>query len=123
MRRSPARCTAGELAARIWVSAQSARPCRKALPAGRAFAWLSNWVWVIPIAVLAFVFLLFPAGRRRSRRWRPAAWFVGGAFTFTGVVLLVHATGVWSDPFGSASQAGRVRGCLQEAAWVGRNHG
>jgi hypothetical protein len=48
---------------------------------------------------------------------------MGGAFTFAGVVLLVHATGVWSDPFGSASQAGRVRGCLQEAVWVGRNHG
>jgi signal transduction histidine kinase len=74
------------------------------LPAGRAFAWLSNWVWVIPIAVLAFVFLLFPTGRLRSRRWRPAAWFVGGAFTFTGVVLLVHATGGWSDPFGPASR-------------------
>jgi signal transduction histidine kinase len=76
------------------------------LPAGRAFAWLSNWIWVIPIAVLAFVFLLFPTGRLRSRRWRPAAWFVGGAFTFTGVVLLVHATGVWSDPFGPAGQTG-----------------
>jgi signal transduction histidine kinase len=76
------------------------------LPAGRAFAWLSNWIWVIPIAVLAFVFLLFPTGRLRSRRWRPAAWFVGGAFTFTGVVLLVHATGVWADPFGPAGQAG-----------------
>ncbi|HEV8275844.1 MAG TPA: histidine kinase [Streptosporangiaceae bacterium] len=76
------------------------------LPAGRAFAWLSNWIWVIPIAVLAFVFLLFPTGRLRSRRWRPAAWFVGGAFTFTGVVLLVHATGVWSDPFGPAGRTG-----------------
>ena len=73
-------------------------------PAGRAFAWLSNWIWVIPIAVLAFVFLLFPAGRLRSQRWRPAAWFVGGAFTFAGVVLVVHATGVWSDPFGPASR-------------------
>src|SRR6266487_803035 len=75
------------------------------LPAGRAFAWLANWIWVIPVAMLAFVFLLFPTGRLRSRRWRPAAWFVGGAFTFTGVVLLVHATRIWSDPFGSASQA------------------
>jgi signal transduction histidine kinase len=74
------------------------------LPAGRAFAWLSNWIWVIPIAVLAFVFLLFPTGRLRSRRWRPAAWFVAGAFTFTSVVLLVHATGVWSDPFGPNSR-------------------
>src|SRR6266516_3558296 len=76
------------------------------VPAGRAFAWLSNWIWVIPIAVLAFVFLLFPTGRLRSRGWRPAAWFVGGACTFTGAVLLVHATGVWSDPFGPAGQAG-----------------
>jgi signal transduction histidine kinase len=74
------------------------------LPAGRAFGWLSNWIWVIPIAVLAFVFLLFPAGRLRSRRWRPAAWFVAGAFTFTSVVLLVHATGVWSAPFGPNSR-------------------
>jgi signal transduction histidine kinase len=74
------------------------------LPAGRAFAWLSNWIWVIPIAVLAFVFLLFPTGRLRSRRWRPAAWFVAGAFTFTSVVLLVHATGVWSAPFGPNSR-------------------
>ena len=75
------------------------------LPAGRAFAWLSNWIWVIPVAILALLFLLFPTGRLRSRRWRPAAWFVGGAFTFTGVVLLVHAARIWPDPFGSASQA------------------
>ena len=78
------------------------------LPAGRAAAWLSNWIWVIPIAVLAFVFMLFPSGRLRSRQWRPAAWFVGGAFTFTGVVLLVHATGVWSDPFGPAGRTGSL---------------
>jgi signal transduction histidine kinase len=75
-------------------------------PAGRAFAWLSSWVWTIPIAMLAYVFLLFPAGRLRSWRWRPAAWFVGGAFTFTGVVLLVHATRFWADPFGPASRHG-----------------
>src|SRR5215470_11531228 len=76
------------------------------LPAGRAAAWLSSWIWVIAIAVLAFVFMLFPTGRLRSRRWRPAAWFVGGAFTFTGMVLLVHASGVWSDPFGPAGRSG-----------------
>jgi len=56
--------------------------------------------------MLAFVFLLFPAGRLRSQRWRPAAWLVAGAFTFTGVVLVVHATGVWPDPFGPASRGG-----------------
>jgi signal transduction histidine kinase len=76
------------------------------LPAGRAAAWLSSWIWVIPIAVLAFVFLLFPTGRLRSRRWRPAAWFVGGAFTFTSVALLVHASGAWSDPYGPAGRTG-----------------
>jgi len=53
------------------------------LPAGRAFAWLANWTWLIAFAMLAFVFLLFPTGRLRSRRWLPAAWFVGGALTLT----------------------------------------
>src|SRR5262245_27727900 len=68
-------------------------------PSWRAAAWLANWIWVIPIAMLAFLFLLFPTGQLRSRRWRPAAWFVGGAFTFTTVYMLVNATGSWSHPF------------------------
>jgi hypothetical protein len=46
-------------------------------PAGLVFAWLSSWVWVIPGAGLAFLFLLFPTGHVRSRRWRPAGWFIG----------------------------------------------
>jgi hypothetical protein len=74
------------------------------LPAARAVAWLSGWIWVIPLAMLAFVFLLFPTGQLRSRRWRPAAWLVGGAFAFTAVVLLVHATRFWADPFSPASR-------------------
>ena len=36
------------------------------LPAGRAAAWLSNWIFVIQIAVLALLLLLFPTGRLRS---------------------------------------------------------
>jgi signal transduction histidine kinase len=72
-------------------------------PAGWAAVWLANWVWVIPIAMLAFVFLLFPTGRLRSRRWRPAAWFVAGAFTFVMVYMLVSATRSWSHPFGFPS--------------------
>ncbi|HEV8277628.1 MAG TPA: histidine kinase [Streptosporangiaceae bacterium] len=75
-------------------------------PAGRASAWLSNWIWVIPLAMLAFVFLLFPTGQLRSRRWRPAAWFVGGVFALIAVDLLVNATRFWPDPFSPASQAG-----------------
>ena len=73
------------------------------LPAGRAFAWLSSWIWVIPPAMLSFVFLLFPTGQLRSPRWRPAAWFVGGVFALLAVDLLVNATRFWSDPY---SQAG-----------------
>jgi signal transduction histidine kinase len=76
------------------------------LPAGRALAWVASWTWMIPLAMLAFVFLLFPTGRLRSRRWRPAAWFVGGAFALIAVDLVVHATRFWSDPFSPASQAG-----------------
>jgi signal transduction histidine kinase len=73
-------------------------------PAGRAFAWLSNWIFVILIAVLAFVFLLFPDGRLCSPRWRPAAWFTGGVFTLAAAALIVNATRFWSDPFSSAQE-------------------
>jgi signal transduction histidine kinase len=75
------------------------------LPMGRAFTWLSSWIWVIPVAMLAFVFLLFPAGRLRSPRWRPAAWLAGGAFTLAAADLLVNATRFWAHPFSSSAQA------------------
>jgi signal transduction histidine kinase len=68
-------------------------------PAGLAFAWLANWIWVIPIAVLAFLFLLFPTGRLRSPRWRPAAWLVAGVYTSVGLVLIIRATRFWAHPF------------------------
>ena len=54
------------------------------LPAGRAVAWLSNWVFVIQAGMLAFLLLLFPNGRLRSRRWRPAAWFVAVGTRLSG---------------------------------------
>jgi signal transduction histidine kinase len=74
-------------------------------PAGRVFAWLSNWTWVIAFAMLAFVFLLFPTGRLRSRRWLPAAWFAGGALTLTSAVVAVYTARFWSHPFSSPAQA------------------
>jgi hypothetical protein len=74
-------------------------------PAGEAFAWLGNWIWLIAFAMLTFVFLLFPTGRLRSRRWLPAAWFVGGVFTLTSATGIVYLARFWSDPFGSAIQA------------------
>jgi hypothetical protein len=80
------------------------------LPARRALAWLGYWIWQIPVAMLAFLFLLFPTGYVRSRRWLPAAWFVGVAFALaTGAahrrhplvgapVRLVRPGEPWSDP-------------------------
>jgi signal transduction histidine kinase len=69
------------------------------LPAGRAFAWFANWLGVFPIVLLAFLFLLFPTGHLRSRRWRPAAWFMAAVFALAAVVSLVTVTRYWSHPF------------------------
>jgi signal transduction histidine kinase len=74
------------------------------LPAGRAFAWLASWIWVIPLATLTFLFLLFPSGRLRSPRWRPAAWFAGGVFTLASADMIVYATRFWSHPFNPSAQ-------------------
>jgi hypothetical protein len=76
---------------------------RGSLPAGRLFAWLGSWLWVVATAMLAFLFLLFPTGRLRSRRWRPVAWLVGSAFAVTAAATLVIATSFWADPFTSSS--------------------
>jgi len=71
--------------------------------AGRVSGWLSNWAWMIAVAALAFLFLLFPTGRLRSRRWRPAAWFVGGVSALAIVGALIAATQSWAHPFASYS--------------------
>jgi hypothetical protein len=70
-------------------------------PAGRAPAWLFNVIWVIPVAMLAFVLLLFPTGHVRSRRWRLAGWFIGVVFTLATVWALIAATSQWARPFTS----------------------
>ena len=79
------------------------------LPAGRVFAWLSDWGWVIAVAMLGFLFLMFPTGELRSRRWRPAAWFAGIAFALATLCTLIAASSEWADPFalsGPASPGG-----------------
>jgi len=92
-------------------------------PAGRVLGWLSNWTWVIPAAMLAFLFLLFPTGHVRSRRWRLAAWYVGGAFALTTVWLVIAASQLWPHPFSSSSPVTgpsallwRISGVLTSAA-------
>jgi hypothetical protein len=71
---------------------------RGSWPAGQVFAWLSNWTWVIAVAALAFLFLWFPTGQLRSRRWRRAAWFAGGAFGFATVGAVIAASSQWANP-------------------------
>jgi hypothetical protein len=73
------------------------------LPGARAAAWFLNWAWQIPAAGLAFILLLFPTGRLRSRRWRPAAWFVAAVFTLDLVAQVVRACRVWTDPYAAPS--------------------
>jgi hypothetical protein len=44
------------------------------LPGGAAALWFYNLAWMPVFGLLPFLFLLFPDGRLRSRRWRPVAW-------------------------------------------------
>ena len=74
------------------------------LPAGPAALWVSVWIWPISLAMIAFLFLLFPTGRLRSRRWRPAAWFVGAVFALTTAAIMAGATREWANPFATFSQ-------------------
>ncbi len=73
------------------------------LPAARAAAWFVNWAWVIPTAGLAFMLLLFPTGRLRSPRWRPATWLVAAVFTLDAAAQVARACRVWTDPFTALS--------------------
>jgi hypothetical protein len=69
------------------------------LPAARAAAWFLNWAWVIPLAGFGFILLLFPTGRLRSPRWRPAAWFVAAVFTLQAADFVARACRVWARPY------------------------
>ena len=71
------------------------------LPAWRAAVWLVNWLWSVPTGAAAFVFLLFPTGRVRTRRWRTAAWFVAAVFFLLIVASAVNATRHYRQPFTS----------------------
>jgi hypothetical protein len=69
------------------------------LPAARAAAWFQNWAWAIPVAGLGFTLLLFPTGRLRSPRWRPAAWFAAAVFTLETADMVARACRLWAHPY------------------------
>src|SRR6266545_470573 len=76
------------------------------LPAGGAFAWLSNWMWTIPVSLLPFLLLLFPTGRIPAGRWRPVAWFCGAVLVLATATSLVLATTNWARPFADVTSPG-----------------
>ena len=73
-------------------------------PAGPAALWVSEWIWLVSLALAAFLFLLFPTGRLRSRRWRPAAWFVGAVFALSTAAVMAGAAREWAHPSASFGQ-------------------
>jgi len=87
---------------RYWQHALVAAP--GSWPAGPLALWVSTWIWSISLALVAFLFLLFPTGRLRSGRWRPAAWFVGAVFALSTAALMAGADREWANPFGSSQQ-------------------
>jgi len=54
------------------------------LPGQEVAAWLTSWLWVVPIALLAEAALRFPHGRRPSSGWR---WVQHAARTGVAVSL------------------------------------
>jgi hypothetical protein len=60
----------------------------EALPGSQAMLWLQSWFWMLFVALLVFLLLLFPNGRLPSRRWRPFAW---------GSVAIISFGVIWSS--------------------------
>ena len=58
------------------------------LPGWIAAAWIQNWIWFAPVAlVFTFGMLLFPDGHLPSGRWKPVAWAAVIGFGGFSVVM------------------------------------
>jgi len=62
------------------------------LPAGEAAAWISSWLWVVQLGLVAFLFLLFPTGGLPGSRWRWFAWLTV-LLVLVGAVMLAFSPG------------------------------
>jgi signal transduction histidine kinase len=76
------------------------------LPFGRLLAWLGSWTGLVPLALLPFLFLLFPSGHLPSARWRPVARVLALAFVPGIGMILVLSTKAWSHPYRQPSGGG-----------------
>jgi two-component system NarL family sensor kinase len=59
--------------------------------------WLSNWLWLVPPAVLLLGLLVYPDGRLPGRRWWVLAWVVWAWAAVTAVLAMLGA-GNYSGP-------------------------
>jgi signal transduction histidine kinase len=62
------------------------------LPAPEVVIWLGNWSFVIPLAAVPLIVLLFPNGQVPTPRWRPVAWAMV-AFPLVGMLGLILRPG------------------------------
>ena len=69
------------------------------LPYGTLTAWIASWLWVIAIAILLYVFLLFPTGHLPSARWRPVAWFFVSAFGLMTFIFMIRPGPLYFAPY------------------------
>jgi signal transduction histidine kinase len=76
-------------------------------PGGHFAAWIAAWTGFIPIFMLTFLFMLFPTGEVRSRRWRPVWWLLVVSTVVATLAGAYYATTTWSDPY---PQSGSVAG-------------
>jgi class 3 adenylate cyclase len=70
-----------------------------ALPGGVAAAWVSSVTTYLVVALVPFVFLLFPNGRLPAGRWRPVAWTAGVVGAAQVVLAAVQPGPLFDFPF------------------------
>ena len=63
------------------------------VPMAEFATWISQWVWIVVLAPLVFVVLLFPSGRLPSPRWRPIAWVVAMVFFAIAAIFAFASPG------------------------------
>jgi hypothetical protein len=107
----------------IYAVSDVVRPLARAAGWPDWLGWVpGGWGFVVLLAILAFVFLLFPDGRLPGPGWRRLAWSaVAGAALLAVAVPLVpdpeDATVV--SPWALPAEAGRTLGRIAEGFLVG----